>query len=262
MIVREWLQQARERLSGFPSAEVDARLLLESIMGRPLNLTDDVALDRADALLARRLTHEPVQYITGEAPFRYLVLHVGPGVLIPRPETEVLVDLVKDEISDTSKVVDLGAGSGAIAIAIASETGASVTAVEKDPEAFTWLMKNVSEFAPKVTCIQADVLDVQLNNIDVVVANPPYVPASLTLDREVHNYEPHQALFGGADGLEAPHLFMRAAAKMLRSGGRFVMEHDQSHQDRIVDLAKRYFVDVHTHQDLAGRPRFISARLA
>lgn len=262
MIAREWLQLARERLSGFPSAEVDARLLLEYLIGRPLDLSRSIDVDAANTLLERRVNHEPVQYITGEAPFRYLVLQVGPGVLIPRPETELLVDLAKSEIGNRPlRVVDIGSGSGAVAISIATETSALVTAVEIDSDAFVWLKRNVDQFAPELECVCADVADVRLHDIDLVVANPPYVPDARTLDKEVADFEPHVAIFGGEDGTSVPEAFMRAAFSMLRSGGMIIMEHSENHQDRIVELAEQFFVDVKRHQDLLDRPRFISARM-
>lgn len=260
MIAREWLQQARERLSGFPSPEVDARLLLEHLMGRPLDLNAVVDLPAANSLLERRIGFEPVQYITGEAPFRYQVLKVGPGVLIPRPETESLVDLAKAEIGDRSTtVIDLGAGSGAIAIAIATETAAQVVAVEKDPAAFVWLERNVQQLAPSVQCVLADVSEVNFTDVDVVVANPPYL-SDEPLAREVVEYEPALALFGGEQGTAIPKLFIKVANSMLRSGGWFVLEHAAEHQDEIVELVSEYFVDVKRHHDLLGRPRFVSGR--
>lgn len=262
MIVREWLQQARERLSGFPSAEVDARLLLEHLMGKPLNTSDVVDVEAANVLLERRLAHEPVQYITGFAPFRYLELEVGPGVLIPRPETEVLVDLAKGEIGQQSlSVVDLGSGSGAIAISIATETPARVTAVEKEDDAYFWLSRNVKKLAPQVECLHSDVAELDMRNVDLVVANPPYVPDAQALPSDVAGFEPRAALFGGQDGTVVPEVFMQTAARILRNGGLMIMEHAESHQDRMVELAGRYFDDVKRHQDLLSRPRFISGRL-
>lgn len=263
MNVGEWLKQAQERLRDFPSPHVDARLLAEHVMGRPLDSQAEVSLETLEPLLQRRLKSEPVQYITGQAPFRYLVLAVGQGVLIPRPETELLVDVAKAEIAGRPlKVADLGAGSGAIAISIATETSALVTAVEKDPEAFAWLTKNVATFAPSVECLLADVTDVDLGGFDVVVANPPYVPDGAAVPSEVVDFEPAVAIFGGDDGTSVPRAFIERAHSMLRPGGLLILEHSDSHQDLIVKIASDYFTEVVAHKDLLDRPRFITARKA
>lgn len=263
MIVREWLQQARERLSGLPSPEADSRILLESLMGRPLDGSAEVDVEKADALLKRREAGEPVQYITGEGPFRYLVLSVGPGVLVPRPETELLVDVALKEIDGKPlKVADLGAGAGTIAISLATESSARVTAVEKDEQAFSWLKKNVEQFAPHVECILSDVRDLDLDGFDLVIANPPYVPDSAPVPSDVVDHEPHIAIFGGEDGTAVPEAFLKAAHRILNSGGLLIMEHSDSHQEKIADLARLYFSDVEKHRDLLDRPRFITARKA
>lgn len=262
MKVGEWLAQASERLSSFPTPDADARLLLEHVMGlRPLPRQDDVTdLDLANSLLDRRLQGEPVQYITGEAPFRYLVLDVGPGVLIPRPETELLVDAALKLMETQARVADFGAGSGAISIAIATESDARVVAVEKDPAACKWLRRNVEKYNAKVDTMLADVSTVILSDLDIVIANPPYVPNSISLPAEIVDHEPEVAIFGGHDGTEVPRTFLNAAHRALRSGGFVILEHSDSHQERIVEIAEELFVDVAAHCDLVGRPRFITAR--
>lgn len=263
MIVREWLQQAQERLAAWPSPEVDARILLEHLMGRPLDRSAEVPVLEAEKLLQRRESGEPVQYITGHAPFRYLVLEVGRGTLIPRPETELLVDVALKEIAGRElRVADFGAGAGPIAISVATESPADVVAVEKDPGAFYWLEKNVANFAPDIDCRLIDVADVDGEEFDLIVANPPYVPDGAEVPREVVDYEPSMAIFGGPDGSSLPRIFLESAARNLKSGGLVIMEHSDSHQEIIMKLAAEYFVDVMPHQDLLRRPRFITARKA
>lgn len=261
MNAREWLQLARERLSTLPSPEADSRLLLEHVMGRPLQQGATVDTEALEPLLKRREMGEPVQYITGEAPFRYLVLKVGPGVLIPRPETELLVDVALNEIAGRKvRVADLGAGAGPIAIALATESPAFVVAVEKDPRAYGWLKQNVAEFAPHVETLLSDVQDVHLQDFDVVIANPPYVPNSAPVPAEVVDHEPPLAIFGGEDGTQVPQIFLSAAFQMLKSGGLLIMEHSDSHQEKLVELARAQFIRVERHVDLLQRPRFITAR--
>jgi release factor glutamine methyltransferase len=214
-----------------------------------------------------------VQYITGSAPFRYLDLEVGEGVLIPRPETELIVDRVigylnSDAEKDLPKsVVDLGAGSGAISIAIASEAAlkglkVSMVAVEKSPEAAAWLNKNIAKYDLPIRVVIEDV-QTALPDVkaDLVVANPPYIPDDEKLPTEVANYEPSVALFGGAvDGMQIPKLFIAAAERLLKPGGYFIMEHYEKQGELVRDALSAQFSNAQTHADLNGRDRFTSAR--
>jgi len=215
----------------------------------------------------------PVQYITGSAPFRYLDLEVGEGVLIPRPETELIVDRVIGVLnSDLDKelpksVVDLGAGSGAISIAIASEASlkglkVSMVAVEKSPEAAVWLNKNIAKYDLPIRVVIEDV-QTALPDVkaDLVVANPPYIPNDEKLPIEVANFEPSEALFGGAvDGMQIPKLFIAAADRLLKSGGYFIMEHHEKQGELVREALSAQFSNAQTHADLTGRDRFTSAR--
>ncbi len=192
---KDLLRQTRDYFKAQGIPEVDASILLEHLLqcsrrrgSTQLLRMDDAEVDETDRelrrLVLRRQNGEPVQYITGTAPFRYLEYQVGPGVLIPRPETESLVGAVLNEItSSRSTVIDLGSGSGCVAISLATERkGLKVTAVENSPEALVWLKKNVATLAPKIRIVEADVKNAcKGETFDVVVANPPYVPTGQSL---------------------------------------------------------------------------------
>jgi release factor glutamine methyltransferase len=243
-----------------------------------MELHNPIALERALAevsdesaivdgyaeLVKRRCNHEPVQYLTGTAGFRNLDLVVGPGVLVPRPETEGLVEEVLKHIANLPgpvSVIDLGAGSGAMAISIATEApNTHVIAVEKSLDAIEWLKQNVAFYDEKIRIVQGDVADV-LEGVkcDVVVANPPYVPDSQPLPKDVANFEPAIALFGGPDGLELPKRFIDAAARLLKTGGLLAVEHTETQGAAIANLLSADFNQIALHQDLTGRPRWTSA---
>jgi release factor glutamine methyltransferase len=215
-------------------------------------------------LLDRRCAHEPLQYLTGVAYFRHLEIKVGPGVLVPRPESELLVESVLtyiEKLSGSVSVVDLGSGSGALALAIATEAPHThVIAVEKSPEAIYWLKENVSFIDEKVRILESDVATA-LDGVkcDVVIANPPYVPDSQELPRDVAEHEPAIALFGGADGMKAPRLFISTASRLLKEGGFLAIEHHEEQGLAIADVLSADFTDILLHQDLTGRPRFTTA---
>jgi release factor glutamine methyltransferase len=215
-------------------------------------------------LLDRRCAHEPLQYLTGVAYFRHLEIKVGSGVLVPRPESELLVESVLthiEKLSGAVSVVDLGSGSGALALAIATEAPQThVIAVEKSPDATYWLKENVSFIDEKVRIVESDV-STALEGVkcDVVIANPPYVPDSQELPKDVAEHEPAIALFGGADGMKIPRLFIFAASRLLKPGGFLAIEHHEDQGPEIAGVLISDFTDILLHQDLTGRPRFTTA---
>lgn len=273
------MRAAKAQLNESNISEVDAEHLLAHILGLTrMDLHNPVVLEAtllgfSDQniveeqffdLLDRRLNFEPLQYLTGTAPFRHLDIQVGPGVLVPRPESELLVEAVLQHIKNLPQpvsVVDLGAGSGALSLAIATEApGSRVIAVEKSPEALVWLKKNVSVISENVRVVEGDVADVLPGiKCDVVIANPPYIPQRQQLPRDVEAFEPHVALFGGPTGLEIPQLFINAAARLLKPQGVLVIEHGEDQVAEIAKLLDVDFSEVASHDDLVGRPRWSSA---
>ena len=274
------LQRAKREFCESGYAEVDAEILLahalgitrmelhntvivEKVLGSFEN-TDDI-LEHFDALCTRRLGGEPVQYITGVAYFYGLTLHVGRGVLIPRPETELLVEDILPHLKALARrtsVIDLGAGSGALAIAIASQVPtAHVIAVENDEHALVWLRKNIEANDVDVRIVAEDVSTALVGvRADLVVANPPYIPYDQDLPFEVKNYEPHSALFGGEDGMDVPRQFIAAASRLLKDEGIFVLEHGEDQAKAVEQALLEDFTDIRTHSDLTSRPRWTSAQ--
>jgi release factor glutamine methyltransferase len=273
---KEFLRSGKEQLSaaGFP--EVDAEHLLAHVLGiSRMDLHNPVTVENAIVaigdttvieetfwkLLDRRCAHEPLQYLTGVAYFRYLELEVGPGVLVPRPESELLVEAVLKNVEGKEgaiSVVDLGAGSGALTLAIATEApNTHLIAVEKDPAAVEWLRKNVSRIDETVRILEIDVEDA-LDGVkcDVVIANPPYIPNDQELPKDVADHEPAAALFGGPDGMDIPRRFINTAARLLKSGGFLAIEHHESQPLDIAAAMATTFDGIQLHNDLAGRPRF------
>jgi release factor glutamine methyltransferase len=279
MDIKALLSDAKSQLAESQISQVDAEHLLAHVLGisrmdlhNPVLLETtltavsdtDVIEEQFIALLDRRINHEPLQYLTGVAPFRYLELEVGPGVLVPRPESELLVDAVLAHIKNLTapvSVIDLGAGSGALALAIATEAkDTRVIAVEKSPEAIYWLKKNVSVIAQNVRVVEGDVADVLPGiKCDVVIANPPYIPDAQALPRDVAGFEPHAALFGGPTGMELPRIFITAAARLLKSAGVLVIEHTEEQGAAIASELTLDFESITLHDDLVGRPRWTSA---
>ncbi|MFS0698910.1 peptide chain release factor N(5)-glutamine methyltransferase [Cellulomonas sp. 179-A 4D5 NHS] len=274
--------------AGIGSARVDAELLaahlLRSASGRDVSrgevqtaaLLGRPAPEGYAELVGRRAAREPLQHLTGRAPFRGVELAVGPGVFVPRPETEQVVEHAVREAAavlartGSALVVDLCAGSGAIAVAVAVEVpGAVVHAVELDAAAHAWAARNVAALAPGVRLHRGDArtaLRALDGTVDVVVSNPPYVPpGAVPVDPEVAHHDPAVALYGlGADGLEVPRGIVAAAARLLQPGGLLVMEHAevQDAAARATVEATRAFTGVGTAPDLTGRARMVLARRA
>jgi len=260
------------------SPRVDAELLLAHALGVPrgrLITLDDVADPaRFEQLVEQRAARVPLQHLTGRAAFRHLELSVGPGVFVPRPETEQIAGWVLSRLGEDPVVVDLGTGSGAIALAVAQEhPGARVTAVERDPDAIAWTRLNAGARAAAgdtpVTVLAGDMTDPHLltdidGTVDVVVSNPPYVPDDARLPREVADHDPPLALWGGPDGLDVVRGLLRTAARLLRPGGWLGIEHADVQGSSLPALVRSHggFTDVADHADLAGRPRYTTARLA
>jgi len=276
---KEFLRGGKEQLAAAGFAEIEAEHLLAHTLGLSrMDLHNPLTVENALAaigdmtvveetfwkLLDRRCAHEPLQYLTGVAYFRHLEIKVGPGVLVPRPESELLVESVLthiEKLSGAVSVVDLGSGSGALALAIATEAPQThVIAVEKSPEAIHWLKENVSFIDEKVRILESDVATaLEGVKCDVVIANPPYVPDSQELPRDVADHEPAIALFGGADGMKSPRLFISAAGRLLKSGGFLAIEHHEEQGGAIADVLSADFTDILLHKDLTGRPRFTTA---
>ncbi|MEO7981640.1 MAG: peptide chain release factor N(5)-glutamine methyltransferase [Sporichthyaceae bacterium] len=271
--LRAALAEATARLvaAGVPSARHDAESLAAHSLGvlrRDLWRHDEPGPGFA-AYVGRRAAREPLQHITGTAPFRHLDLQVGPGVFVPRPETEVVVDAVLARLAvlpraARPRVVDLGTGSGAIALAVATEVaGSDVHAVEADPGAHAWAARNCA--GSRVDLRLGDMADAfaELDGtVDVVVSNPPYIPVDAVIrDPEVAAHDPALALWSGDDGLDAMHVVERVAARLLRPGGAVVVEHAdvQGESAPAVFAGAGRWDDVRDHQDLAGRDRYLTA---
>lgn len=276
------VRAAAERLAvaGVPSPDFDAAELLAHVLGttRPgLALVGEVTADqraRYDALVARRAGREPLQHLTGAAAFRNVELAVGPGVFTPRPETELLagwgVERATAVLAQGREpvVVDLCTGSGAIALAVATEVpSARVHAVELSEDAFVWAERNLTGSGVDLRHGDlADALGDLDGTVDVVLCNPPYVPldAFESVAPEARDHDPHLALFSGADGLETLRVLERTAARLLRPGGVVGAEHAdvQGETAPAVFAGTGRWRDVRDHRDLAGRPRYLTARLA
>jgi release factor glutamine methyltransferase len=273
---RDVLREATARLreAGVASPEHDAAELLAHVLGTTrasLALVDDVApgaVEEYAALLARRADREPLQHLTGVAWFRHVQLAVGPGVFVPRPETELLAGWAVEQAGEGSVVVDLCTGSGAIAKAVEDEVpGAEVHAVELSEDAFAWAQRNLA--GTGVDLRQGDfatAFDDLAGRVDVITCNPPYVPLEAweSVAPEARDHDPHLALFSGADGLDAIRVLAERAAVLLRPGGVVGVEHAdvQGQSAPAVFAATGRWIDVRDHLDLTGRPRFTTARLA
>ena len=273
---RTLLAEATDRLraAGVASPVHDAAELLAHALGTDrsqLSLVDEVPLPVAheyDALVTRRAAREPLQHLTGRAFFRHVALGVGPGVFVPRPETELLAGWAIEAALglEAPVVVDLCTGSGAIAKAVVDEAPhAIVHAVELDPAAHAWAEDNLT--ASGVDLRRGDLATAfpELDgSVDVVVCNPPYIPLEAweSVAAEARDHDPHLALFSGADGLDAIRVLEERAAALLKPGGVVGAEHAdvQGESAPGVFAATGRWADVRDHVDLNGRPRFLTAR--
>jgi release factor glutamine methyltransferase len=260
--------------AGVPSAGVDAELIAAHVLGVPRSRLpiappfDPEQRERFAGLIAARASRVPLQYLLGAAPFRSLELAVGPGVFIPRPETELLVEWGLAVAGEAPLAVDLCSGSGAIALSVAVELPkAKVYAVELAQSALVWLRRNVAALAPRVTVVAGDVtagstLSTLDGQVDLVLCNPPYVPEGTPVDPEVADHDPVEAVFGGADGLSLIPGVIARSYNLLRPGGWLGIEHDDTQGTAVPALLEAHggFAEVAERRDLAGRPRFAVAR--
>lgn len=279
--LRTALAETTRRLgeAGVPSPSVDARALIAHAAGteKPLVLLDELPEEFAEQLeraAARRAQREPLQLILGRAPFRRLMLDVRPGVFIPRPETELAVDLMREHGEGSlTEVVDLCAGSGALGAAVLDELPRSrVLSVEIDPAAAELTARNLERAgAGRGRVLRADLLGevpelAAVAPVDAVLSNPPYIPPeAVPRDAEVLAHDPHRALFGGGDdGLEVPRAVIAWAHRLLRPGGVLIMEHAdvQGEAAREAAAVCSGFDLLRTVPDLTGRDRFLVARRA
>jgi release factor glutamine methyltransferase len=269
--------------AGVASPEHDARALALHVLGlaKPSDLLLADALDddqrvAFDELVSRRAARVPLQHLTGSVGFRYIELEVGPGVFVPRPETESVVqwavDSIRAERWTAPLLADLCTGSGTIAFALANEVpGATVHAVERDPGALAWTRRNAAnrvkagdpEVHLHLGSIEGSLLDLDAR-FHLVASNPPYVATNEAHlpDPEVVDHDPEIALFAGADGLDVIRLVEQSARRLLRPGGLVVVEHSDRQGRTAPEVFERAggWSEVADHQDLAGRDRFVTAR--
>lgn len=276
LTLREALTRATSQLSAHPdlqpTALADAVVLLMTTLGidrptliahpeRPVTRDEQAAYQR---VLERRLCFEPIQYIIGSTEFYGLTLRVAPGVLIPRPETESLVEAVLSRVAADARIVDVGTGSGAIAIALAhSLPQAFVTAIDLSPEALAIASENAVVHTLNIRFVQSDLLDAIAREqpYDAIVSNPPYIPDadSASLHPQVRDHEPSRALFSGPSGLEVYERLIPQAHALLKPGGLLAVEIGHGQRGAVAallaDWAAVEFLD-----DLQQIPRVALAR--
>jgi release factor glutamine methyltransferase len=271
---------ARLAEAGIESPRTDAEMMAahrHGVARSELNLVADADFDpRFWDDIARREAREPLQHITGTAFFRYLELEVGPGVFVPRPETEVMTGWAIDRLTEMDVaepvVADLGTGSGAIALAIAQEVPrAQVHAVEGDPLARPWTERNIARCVASAPHMSgrvrlhsgdfAGTLRALDGSVDLVISNPPYIPVDASVPPEVGEFEPTAALYAGADGLDAIRVVERTARRLLRPGGRVAVEHGAPQGTAVywVFAEENGWKETRNHSDLAGLDRFVTA---
>jgi release factor glutamine methyltransferase len=257
--------------TGIDNAPQEGRWLAMAAHGGPIpphGYLEEDDYPRAIALVARRVAGEPLQYVTGVAGFRYLELAVGPGVLIPRPETELVAGRAIELLPASGKLLDLGTGAGPIALAVATERpDATVIATDASEVALGWASRNRDALSAGVELLLGDLFEPLpeglLGSFDVIVSNPPYVSTNEieALPRDIVDHEPHDALFAGPDGLSMIRRIAPGAQQWLRNGGALVLEIGADQEGAVVRLMKAAgFLDVVVGRDLAGRPRIAEGK--
>jgi release factor glutamine methyltransferase len=260
--------------AGIGSPRVDAELLAAYATGTDRGRLALIEAgpefgERYGELIAQRLNRIPLQHLVGTAPFGPVNVQVGPGVFIPRPETEALLEwALAQQLSEIPVIVDLCTGSGALAVALwKARPNARVIAVDDSQPALEYARRNIA--GTTVELIHADVTDRGLlpeldGLVDLVVANPPYIPDCAQLEPEVAGHDPAHALFGGPDGMRVIDAIAEQSARWLRIGGRCAVEHDDTTSQPTIEAFSRtgVFEDITGRRDLAGRPRFVTARRA
>ncbi|WP_280245073.1 peptide chain release factor N(5)-glutamine methyltransferase [Nocardia abscessus] len=282
--LRPVLNEAAEalRAAGVHSPRADAEQLAAHLLGvertrlMMVPLVEPELVTRLRGLVDQRARRVPLQYLTGLAAMGEIDLAVGPGVFVPRPETELLFAWTLAQLEALPHdhepiVVDFCTGSGALALAVAhARPDAQVHAIEIDPEALKWARRNaddrIADGDTPITLYADDVTDPSLlteldGRVDVLLSNPPYIPDGAVLDPEVADHDPHLALFGGPDGLDVIRAMVPNIARLLRPGGVTAIEHDDTNGAALAALltARGDFTDVVEHPDLAGKPRFVAA---
>jgi release factor glutamine methyltransferase len=257
--------------AGVGSPRTDAELLAAHAAGTDrgrlaLAEANPQFFDRYDDLVAQRAKRVPLQHLTGTAAFGPVTVHVGPGVFIPRPETESMLEwAVAQRLSQRPVIVDLCTGSGALVLALSKQwPDARVIAIDDSEDALGYARRNLA--GARVELLRADVTQQALlpeldGGIDLIVANPPYIPDGATLEPEVAEHDPPHALFGGPDGMTVINATVELAARWLRDGGRCAVEHDDTTSARTVEAFTHagLFFDITARNDLAGRPRYVTA---
>jgi release factor glutamine methyltransferase len=274
--VRAAVEEAADRFAaaGIGSPRFDAEELAAFVLGCPRPLVYTAGSFSAgqgvvfSSLVARREARVPLQHLTGRVGFRYIDLAVGPGVFVPRPETELVagwcVDALLEQATEAPLVIDLCTGSGAIALSIAHEVkDAVVHGVEREADAVAWAHRNAT--GSRVTIHHADAsssLSDFDGTVDLVVSNPPSLPEGEEVEPEVADHDPAAALWGGADGLDGPRLAEESARRLLRAGGLLAIEHADQHGPAMTEMltASGAWSDVVVHTDLTGRDRFTTAK--
>jgi release factor glutamine methyltransferase len=259
--------------AGIDSARCDAEQLAAYVAGTErgrltlIESIDDEFFVRFHDVVAARSRRVPLQHLTGTAAFGPVVLHVGPGVFIPRPETEAILEWATAQRRAAEPLsVELCTGSGALAVALARHwPAARVIGIDDSDAAMDYARRNIEGTA--VELVRADVTTPGLlpeldRRVDLVVANPPYVPDGVPLEPEVARHDPPHAVFGGSDGMAVIAAVVGLAGRWLCPGGLFAVEHDDSTSSRTVELidGTGLFEDIQARRDLTGRPRFVSAR--